>query len=179
MARTEDKNALSLAEARKMQEGVLDGQSALDFFPAPEELTEKEARYWCEIMGSLVPRWVQRGDLPIFKVYVRLLAKFDDLQEEITDAPFITVSARGNEVQNPLFNTLFSMTNTISMLATRLRLSPSARYDRKAAEEQDQAEKLKRTEKQGDVPESQPVAEPKNPRAGLMFGGMPISNLKN
>ena len=89
----------------------------------PESLTPLEAEIWQGIVTEMPADWFKPGDLPLLKAYVQACAYVEQITTRVQAA--IDAGVLGD----PVFNLRKSLVAEMAMLAVKLRLAQSSRYN--------------------------------------------------
>lgn len=120
------------------------------FFPAPEEMSAEAIQLWNRIVAAYPQGYFQSGDVPLLQAYCDEYVRRNHAERRLAEQGEVIETATGAVKRNPWHEVLVSSNNTLSQLATKLRLCVNSRISGKAA---------------GKIEE-----KPKPKRAGLMFG---------
>ena len=95
----------------------------------PEELTEEQAQDWRAIVGRMPADWFTREVQPLLMAYCKHLATFRKLSAVVDGFDLDTAVAKGGLM---VYARLLTMrereSRCLASLATRMRLTPQARY---------------------------------------------------
>ena len=104
------------------------------FRPAPPaELTAEATVHWNLIVRNLPPDWFRAADLPVLVAYCHAIALHEKAAAELNGADLVLTADNGRMYRNPLLAIQNTAALQICTLAGKLRLTPSSRYDAKAA----------------------------------------------
>ena len=93
----------------------------------PESLTPLETEIWQGIVGDLPADWFSPGDQPLLKAYVQACAYLEIL------TPMVQAALEAGTLGHPAFALRKATVIEMAMLATKLRLAQSTRYNAKRA----------------------------------------------
>lgn len=97
-------------------------------------LSEAEAVYWRNVVASLPADWFRPSDLPLLAAYCKVAARHDAAVARLeNEEPVIENVRTGGQQPNANFRIIQQCVMQMAQLATKLRLCPSARYDRQKA----------------------------------------------
>lgn len=95
--------------------------------PAPDWLAPAQAREWVEIVNSLPADYFRPSDGPMLAAYCCAAAAHRAASEELESGGLILEGQKGYRFPNPAAAIMSQQSSTMSQLATKLRLCPSAR----------------------------------------------------
>lgn len=94
---------------------------------APGWLSPAGAVIWAEIVNSLPADYFRPADMPILASYCTSTALYIEAAEILSKDGMILVNNRGTEYAHPANSIMLQHASSMSQLATKLRLCPSAR----------------------------------------------------
>lgn len=94
---------------------------------APDWLAPAQAREWDLIVNSLPADYFRPSDAPMLAAYCCAAAAHREASEVLDREGLICEGAKGYRFPNPAAAIMSQQSSTMSQLATKLRLCPSAR----------------------------------------------------
>lgn len=124
--------------------------AAESFFPHPDGMSEDAAELWRNIVGAHPHGYFQAGDVPLLRAYCDESVRRNRAEQMLAEQGEVIETASGALKRNPWHEVLVNSNNSLSQLATKLRLCVNSRITAKTAGKNEE--------------------KPKPKRAGLMFG---------
>lgn len=109
-------------------------QLPVDRRPEPiRGLTRSETKFWRGIVRSLPTDWFRPADLPILAAYCQAVAQHDEAGAQLAKSTLILTDRWGKSYRNPLLAIQHQSALRAALLAGKLRLTQSSRYNPRAA----------------------------------------------
>jgi phage terminase small subunit len=93
----------------------------------PESLGEQERAVFLDLVTSTDPRQFRESDLPLLCRYAELVVLAEQAAGELAADGVVIADSKGTRIISPWFQVHASAVRSLAMVATRLKLSPSAR----------------------------------------------------
>ena len=103
-------------------------------FDPPEHLNDDAKKMWNTVIDDHPTGWFKVSDLPLLEAYCEAYATTLEANKNIEIEGAVLTNHLDNRVSNPWVDIRRKEVATMSTLATKLRLAPNARYDRKKTE---------------------------------------------
>jgi P27 family predicted phage terminase small subunit len=100
-------------------------------YPFPPDLPEHHKKIWTDIVNTKTSDYWTRGDEVLLRMYCRNAADVDRLNDEIELEGEVLYNGKGNPVVNPKLVIRGFAEARLMTLASKLRMQPSSRVDRK------------------------------------------------
>lgn len=96
----------------------------------PDWLARAGAVVWREVVNSLPANYFRPSDEPLLAAYCTSTACYREAAEIVGRDGMILENDRGTKYANPANAMMLAHASSMAQLAVKLRLCPSARYDR-------------------------------------------------
>lgn len=93
----------------------------------PAHLSEDAAWLWDRLVASFPPEMLTTADEPLFASFCEAWALHKEATQRVREGGAITVTANGNQIQNPWLAVMNRQAEIMAKLASRFGLSPSDR----------------------------------------------------
>lgn len=142
------------AKGRRSKDAILLEEALSDepCFPYVPGLTEAEKPLWRDIVNTRGSDYWNRGDVPILKMYCRLVVDIERLTEEIREEGEVIFNTNGNPVVNPKITIRGFHEAKLFTLCSKLRMQPASR--KSVADEAAGNAKVKKAKRAAEVIES-------------------------
>lgn len=108
-------------------------QAAKRIFPAPSGMSKKSVILWNTIVDAHPTGYFQAGDVPLLQAYCEEYVRRNRAEKMLAEQGEVIETATGAIKRNPWHEVLVNSNNSLSQLATKLRLCVNSRITAKSA----------------------------------------------